>query len=246
MPLRDHFRPPLDLRHSWEELHGGWPMVIVQQLRSQLPAGYEAAPSVHLGAMVEVDVATYERDDDSPSVDFSDDVGGGGTATAVSAPALPSLDIETDFPDCDEYEVRIYDARRERKLVAAIELVSPSNKDRQEHRNAFVGKCAAMLRKGVAVSIVDLVTVRNVNLYAELLDFLGQRDPALGATPPAISAVSCRWITRGRKAYFQAWTHSMAVGQPLPTIPLCLGPDRAILLNLEESYERACHDLWIA
>jgi hypothetical protein len=25
MPLRDHFRPPLDDVHSWDELHGGWP-----------------------------------------------------------------------------------------------------------------------------------------------------------------------------------------------------------------------------
>ena len=33
MPLRDHFRPPLDNAHSWEELHGQWPAVIVQHLR---------------------------------------------------------------------------------------------------------------------------------------------------------------------------------------------------------------------
>jgi hypothetical protein len=26
MPLRDHFRSPLDDLHSWDELHGGWPM----------------------------------------------------------------------------------------------------------------------------------------------------------------------------------------------------------------------------
>ncbi len=47
MPLRDHFRPPLDDNASWEELHGGWPMVIVQRLRKQLPAGYVAGPRVH-------------------------------------------------------------------------------------------------------------------------------------------------------------------------------------------------------
>ena len=27
MPLRDHFRPRLDDVHSWDELHGGWPMM---------------------------------------------------------------------------------------------------------------------------------------------------------------------------------------------------------------------------
>jgi hypothetical protein len=30
MPLRDHFRPPLEKRHSWDELHGGWLMIVVQ------------------------------------------------------------------------------------------------------------------------------------------------------------------------------------------------------------------------
>src|SRR6185312_17398425 len=56
MPLRDHFRPPVEDKHSWEELHGGWPMVIVQHLFPILPEGYVAAPSVHLGAAFEIDV----------------------------------------------------------------------------------------------------------------------------------------------------------------------------------------------
>jgi hypothetical protein len=36
MPLRDHFRPPVEERHSWDELHGGWPMIIVQTLSIDL------------------------------------------------------------------------------------------------------------------------------------------------------------------------------------------------------------------
>ncbi|MFO0881369.1 MAG: hypothetical protein U0840_29055 [Gemmataceae bacterium] len=42
MPLRDHFRPPLDDQTSWEGFPGQWPAVIVQQLRRQLSAGYVA------------------------------------------------------------------------------------------------------------------------------------------------------------------------------------------------------------
>ena len=61
MPLRDHFRPPLDNVASWEELHGGWPMVIVQQLNQKLPPGYVAAPRVHAGAQAEIDVAAFEK-----------------------------------------------------------------------------------------------------------------------------------------------------------------------------------------
>src|SRR5262249_31563094 len=166
MPLRDHFRPPLDDVTSWEGFHGQWPAVIVQHLRKRLPEGYVAEPRVHSGSYVEIDVAAYEKDEALPPSATGE--GNGGVATAGWAPPQPRVDVETTLPDYDEYEVRIYDAKRGRHLVAAIELVSPANKDRPEHRNVFVAKCAALLQKGVAVSIVDLVTVRHFNLYAEL------------------------------------------------------------------------------
>src|SRR5262245_22205993 len=122
MPLRDHFRPPLDNEHSWEELHGQWPAVIVQQLRKRLPPGYEAAPRVHSGSQVEIDVATFEKDEPLPHSPTGE--GNGGVATAVWAPPQPSVAVETTLPEYDEYEVRIYDTKRRRHLVAAIEIVS--------------------------------------------------------------------------------------------------------------------------
>ena len=87
-------------------------------------------------------------------------------------PPRPTWAVETDVPEEVEYEVQIYQAEEERQLVAVIEIVSPANKDRPDKRRAFVGKCGALLRKGVAVSIVDLVTIRHANLYAELADRL--------------------------------------------------------------------------
>jgi hypothetical protein len=242
MPLRDHFRPPLTTIASWEELHGGWPMVIVQQLRKQLPPGYVAAPRVHAGALVEIDVAAYERE---PAPTLGNHGRDGGAPTAVWAPAAPSLAVETELPDDDEYEVRIYDAERGRTLVAAIEIVSPANKDRPEKRNAFVGKCAALLRNGVAVSVVDLVTIRQFNLYAELMTFLGHPDPTLGPEPPAVYAASCRWLRGSERAVLQSWSHPLIVGQPLPTLPLWLTDSLCVPLDLERSYEQACEDLSI-
>src|SRR5438067_8178978 len=203
MPLRDHFRPPVSLQAAWDSLHGMWPAEIVRQLRKSLPQGYVAAPTVHPGSQVEVDVAAYECDD-VPRLQRSDD---GGAPTALWTPPEPTVAVETEVPDYDEYSVRIYDAERGRQLVATIELVSPGNKDRPEKRNAFVGKCAALLQKGVAVSIVDGVTLRQFNLYAELLQFLGQSDPNLGESPPRLYAVSCRWRPREKRMRLQTWSH---------------------------------------
>ena len=244
MPLRDHFRPPLDNKHSWEELHGGWPMVIVQHLRKKLPAGYTAGPRLHSGSQVEIDVAAFEIDEPLSSYDPSE--GNGGVATAVWAPPRPSVAIETTLPEYDEFEVRIYDTKRGRHLVAAIEIVSPANKDRPEHRNVFIAKCAALIQKGVAVSVVDLVTVRHFNLYAELLAFIGHGDPTLGAEPPHLYATSCRWTKKGKLTILEAWSNVLTLGQPLPTLPLWLSEDLVVPLDLEASYEQACSDLWIA
>jgi Protein of unknown function (DUF4058) len=243
MPFRDHFHPPVSRKVSWEEIHGQWPAVIVQQLKKQLPPGFVSGPKVHRGAQIEVDIATYELDT-APGGAPADE-GGGGTAlaTAVWTATAPSLTVETDIPDDDEYEVRIYDADRDRTLVAVIELVSPANKDRAEKRNRFVGKCAALLRQGVAVSIVDVVTTRQFNLYTELMTFLGHTDPTVKGEPPATYAASCRWVLGERRGRLETWSHVLAVGQSLPTLPLWLSPARVIPLDLEASYEKACDDL---
>lgn len=201
MPLRDHFRPPLDQILTWEELHGQWPAVIVQQLRKRLPPGYAVGPRVHSGSQIEIDVAAFERGE--PHSPAGAREGNGGVAVAARAPPQPSLDVETTLPDYDEYEVRVYDATRDRTPVAAIEIVSPANKDRPEHRNVFIGKCAALLQKGVAVSIVDLVTIRHFNLYADLLTFIGHADPTFGGNPPDLYAASCRWVMRGKQTRLQ-------------------------------------------
>jgi hypothetical protein len=155
--------------------------------------------------------------------------------------AGPCVDLRTD-----EYEVRVYDTARGRRLVAVVEIVSPSNKDRPESRRVFVAKCEALLRQGVSVCVVDLVTSKRFNLYAELLELIGQRDPSLGARPPAVYAAACRWIERGGKHILETWSHTLTLGQPLPTLPLWLAENFHVPLELEASYQETCRVLRIA
>jgi hypothetical protein len=75
MPLRDHFRPPVEKRHSWDQLHGMWPAVIVQTLFAYLPDGFVTAPGVHLGTAFEIGVSADEQDE--PVVAAKPSVGGG-------------------------------------------------------------------------------------------------------------------------------------------------------------------------
>ncbi len=162
----------------------GWPGEIIRQLREQLPPGYIAEPLVRLGCAV-----------DSPFVV------GASHATPHAATVAPVVALEAEADEEYEYEVRIYDAERERTLVAAIEVVSPADKDRPRSRNAFVTKCAELVRRGGAVSIVDLITVKNFNLYAELMTFVGHgKADQPCANPPPMYATSARLRERVPRA----------------------------------------------
>lgn len=238
MPLRDHFHPPLDDLRHWEGLHGGWPMMIVASLRSKLPPQYFAEPRVHSGASAEIDVATFEHEGERVLAVGSEN-DNGGIATAVWTAPRPTLVVATDFPLQDVYEVRVYDEKRHCRLVAAIEIVSPANKDRPEHRRAFVAKCAGLLQERVSVVIVDVVTTRSPNLYKELLDLLGHSDPSLNPQPP-LYAAACRFTKRSEKWTLETWAQSLGVGRRMPTLPLWIADNLAIPLELEESYEQAC------
>ena len=206
MPLRDHFRPPLDNLMSWDGFFGCWPALIVVALDRMMPSEYAAGPLI---------------------------------------PRKHPAPMTADWTEPGEYEVLIYNNKPNRRLVAAIEIVSPANKDRPEHRRTFVAKCAALLQKLVSVTIVDLVTTRNFNLYAELLALIGQADPSLGAEPPALYAASTRGTKQGDTAVLQAWTYALALGQPLPTVPLWLAENLSIPLELEPCYEDTCRALRI-
>ena len=240
MPLRDHYHSPINDKHYWSEFHGQWPGEIVLTLFDLLPAGYQAGPRLYLGSSFEVDVATTKEDQYEPG----EDTGEGGVATLTAA---PTLTIQTDLIGPDEYEVRIYDASRERRLVAAIEIVSPSNKDSPESREQFVSKIAALLKQRVCVSIVDLVTERHANLYAELLTLLGSSDPNLGDPPPMLYACTLRTRQPQKsKQLLDAWYYPMTIGQPLPNILLWMNEKLPILLPLQPSYQETCRLLRIA
>jgi hypothetical protein len=244
MPLRDHFRPPVETKHSWDSLYSGWPMMIVQQLFPILPEGYVALPGVHLGTFFEIDASFYDKDE---ATERAEKAGAGNGGLATLAPLAPTVTLETDWADQDEYEVRIYDERHGRRLVAAIELISPGNKDRPECRRAFVSKVAALLQEDVCVSLVDLVTIRQFNLYGDVLELIGRPDLSAGVQDTFLYAATLRGRKRLRqRPLLDGWFYPMTLGQPLPPLPIWLDVELRLMLELESSYEETCRLLHIA
>lgn len=232
MSLLDHFHPPLTPRNSWEAIHSGWAALIAIALNRQvLPESYFAEEHTHSGGRFEIDVATFE-DAPLPS--------SGGTATlapAVWAPPAPAMVMSGIYPD--SFEVRIYNDRGGARLVAAIELVSPSNKDRPEHRRVFTAKCANYLAQGVGLVVVDIVTGRQKNLHNELIHFLGQKAEFELDASVTLSVVSYRSVRR-QEEEIEVWPFPLALGQPLPRVPLPLGEELCVPLDLEVTYTDIC------
>ena len=167
----------------------------------------------------------------------------------LRGPAPNSHRFDADLGEQYEYEVLVFDEERERTLVAAVEIVSPAGREPPEHRQAFVTECAArVLQKGVCVSIVDVVTVRQFNLYGELLESIGRSDPGPRRTTAAPlrgdhpEAALFAATARPRHMVLPAHARSAAFLSPLP---LWLNADLAVSLDLEGSYEDACRVLRI-
>ena len=233
MPLRDHFRPPMTARYAWDTAHGMWTAKIAERLNRFLPPEYRAGPNIHIGRY-EVDVAILDQRDPFA---WNESTSGGGTALYTCAE--PTLTLDVDPLDSDEYEVKVY---RDYGLVAVIELVSPSNKDRPQTRELFASKCAAFLKNGVCVTIVDVVTSYGANLFAGLLDELGRPEQ------PAEDGIYVATL-RGRRARgkrrVDTWYYPLAIGEALPTLPLWIDEAVAVPLELEASYEEACRGVRI-
>lgn len=237
MPLRDHFRPPVADFASWEELHGAWPSTIAYRLNTLLPPEYRSGVKIHLGSAVEIDGAAFESTGGSGNRGSSDSALDGKAAS-------PTVLLDSDELTPPEYEVQVYDQRHTRRLVAAVEIVSPRNKDRAEARGAFVSKCHAFLQQEVCVVIVDPVTDRSANLYAELAERIGAKPPA--TADRSIYAVSCRARSSRRRHQVEAWEHALEVGASLPTLPLWISESQYVPLELERTYEETCKGLRIA
>ena len=239
MPLHDHFRPPMEFEH-WESFHSAWANTIVRHLNSDLlPSRYRALPHTRMGSQVESDVITFEKS----ATGVAAEAAGNGVATAVWAPPQPARTFAAGFRAQDLFEVRVLDERTGRRLVAVVELVSPTNKDRPENRRTFAVKCASHLQAGVAVVVIDVITERKespLGDFEELLD-LHETFPGSGALP--LYAVSCRTTKPDKSWRMETWVERLTVGGTLPTLPLWLADNLAIPLRLEESYEETCRVL---
>ncbi|HEY7314340.1 MAG TPA: DUF4058 family protein [Gemmataceae bacterium] len=237
MPLLDHFHPPLSTERHWESFHSSWATRLADALTERwLPPNYIAEEHAHLGPSVEIDVGSFERETASASAE-----GVGAVATVgrkVWTPPVADGTFAAAFPDT--FEVRVLCTDTGPKLVAAIELISPGNKDRPTERRGFAIKCASYLYQGISVIIVDIVTNRRPNLHNEILRLMEGADSLQLSPESNLYAVAYQPLRRGKEDVIDVWRSPLALGRALPTLPLGLRADLVIPVDFEETYAEAC------
>lgn len=237
MPLLDHFHPPLSVERHWEAFHNRWAAAITDALNAGgLPKGFFAEAQIRLGGGVEIDVATQQA---PPARRGSRRAQGGGVAVLeapVWAPAQPTLSLPAVYPD--ELEVLVFSTEAGPTLVAAVELVSPANKDRPATRRAFAMKCLSYLHQGIGVLIVDVVTSRLANLHDEMAGLIPDDAPPFPASP-SLYAAAYRPVRQRQHERIDVWPAELHVGQPLPLMPLWLRGVGAVRVDLDATYTEA-------
>jgi hypothetical protein len=223
---------------GWDNVHLLWLNQLLDWVQPRLPEGFRA----YLGA---VPALTIDTPNGRPDLSVRK-----GPTNAEPAGAAPGAKAAGTGPEPvatapDEETVASFTMDPQRavhidyygRLIAAIELISPRNKDRPAARTRYLGRYVGYLCQGVHLLLIDVLPRPAGFSFADALAVeLGFNQPP--SPPPC--AVSYRVggpMPAGTLLGF--WRRPLQVGEPLGTILLALDTARAVIIDLEQTYQQA-------
>lgn len=226
MPLHDW----TDER-GWDSVHPFWMAYLVEWIRPRLPEGYRA----FLGGVPSLTVDSGHGKPDVSVRQWDAQVEPASIGTAVMEPDLEaSVAVRLD-------PQRAVHIDRHGQLIAALEIVSPRNKDRREAKETYTNRYLGYLQLGVHLLLVDVLPrPRGFSFSDAITSGLGLELPPLESPFAATYRVGeVVPVGAGMGSLVGLWRRSLQVGQPLPVLPLPLNVHDAIPIDLEETYHRA-------
>lgn len=235
MPVHDWTRVEAGIFHAF---HTTWVAEIQNALNEGvLPDGYYALAEQHAGRGI-ADVLTLHAAPAAASLLPASTPAAGGIAVAE---APPQVRHRQTLAQPGLLALRRTLAIRHvsgHRLVALLEIVSPANKDRREHVEAFAQKAAEALGSGIHVLLIDLFPPGphdRSGLHAVIRSLL--EDSAEVDDLPPEEPLTLASYAAGPEV--EIYLEHLAPGAPLPTMPLFLSPDRYVGAPLESTYAAA-------
>lgn len=231
MPVRDWTRVSAGTFHDF---HGGWIIELRHALNAGLlPRPYYAQTEQFLGPM-NPDVLTLQAPDPTRPAHAE---GPPGATALAEAPPRVSLTVQAEPPLYTRAQRSLVIRQGSgHRVVALLEIVSPGNKSNRTALRTLVDKAAGALAQGCHLLVIDLLPPgpRDPNgihgaVWSEICDD-SYRQPADRPLTLA-SYVAGLPVT--------AYVEPVAVGQPLPDMPLFLEPEWYVSVPLERTCEAA-------
>jgi hypothetical protein len=227
MPVHDWTRVYAGLFHDF---HQTWSIYIKNALNAGLlPSGLTALVEQKTGTK-EPDVLTVDS--------FSDERRARESARGLLTADKPATRIvrKSSKESYADLANRIVVQHKLGRTIAAIEIVSPGNKDSKRAFKEFLEKSLAFLQKGVHLLVVDLFppTKRDpFGVHRAIWDEYEEED-VLFEFPPGKDRILASYDAGREKA---AYVEPIAVGEVLPDMPLFLFEGRHIKVPLEATYQ---------
>ena len=157
----------------------------------------------------------------------------------IWTPPSPSLTVEADLTNIDIAEVSVHRSK-DRSLAAVIALVTQGNKNTPRRRTAFLSRMVSYLQQQAGVLVVDVVRKPRENLHGALMQFLDAGSAASGVLTSDLYSAAYRGAGKFQSARLEVWPAPLAIGKPLPVMPLWLEEYLAVPVDLEAAYVEAC------
>ena len=229
MPVHDWTRVTAGTFHDF---HMSWIIHLKETLNGGLlPDGYFALAEQHAQDVLP-DVLTLSASSGGQNGDE-----GGGVALAEAPPkvAVP-IRLSESAAYREERKTLVIRHRSGRRIVALIEIVSPANKDRDKTVERFVRKAESALRQDIHLLVIDLLPAGPWDpgdINAAIWDAVGGEEFQSPAGKPLTIAA---YLADRQPELF---AEPLAVGDPLPEMPLFLDGDRYVNVPLESTYMAA-------
>jgi hypothetical protein len=242
MPVHDWTRVVPDI---WHHFHVAWIVRLSDALAAILPEGYYAMAEQHLSRKAG-DVLTLHRsvaDLTQPAPEPPE----GGTLTVLETP--PKASVRLVAADIGKGKRRTLTIRHssDDRIIALVEILSPSNKKTAADVAEFVEKACGAIRAGIHVVLVDLFAPSKRmrgGMHAAIWKELGQDE---WFAPPG-KPLTVAGYAAGESVV--AYVEPLAVGDEVPDMPLFLTSEHYVNLPLrstyEETYRRSFPQRWHA